>query len=87
VVIVTRERAIAVLSRVTVAPVTGTVRDIASEVPLGSREGLPRPSVANCDNLITVPKGILEPRAVGRLGPPGLRRLDAALRFALGIRG
>lgn len=37
-----------------VAPCTTTVRDLASEVVLGPEEGLPKPCVANLDNLTLV---------------------------------
>jgi hypothetical protein len=33
------------------AEITSTIRQIASEVPLGEEEGLPKACVANCDNL------------------------------------
>jgi mRNA interferase MazF len=81
-VIVTRDRAIPVLGNVTVAVVTGTIRDLPTEVPVGAREGLRRDSVVNCDNLFTVPKSALGRRR-GRLGPEGLARLRAALMIAL----
>ncbi|MDE3035942.1 MAG: type II toxin-antitoxin system PemK/MazF family toxin, partial [Nitrospirota bacterium] len=41
VVILTRDSALAFLGEVTVAPVTGTIRDIPSEVPLGKTDGMP----------------------------------------------
>jgi mRNA interferase MazF len=85
VLVVTRDAVIPFLTKVTVAPVTRTVRGIRSEVPLGSAEGSSE-SVANCDNLETVPKSALEAAPVGRLPPGNVRRLDQALRFALGIR-
>ena len=85
VLIVTRSAAIAVRSRVTVAPVTTRIRAIGTEVPLGRDEGLSRASVAACDDLATIPKMVIDPRRVGSLGPQRLVELDAALRFALGI--
>ena len=45
-----------------------------------------RASVINVDNLLTVPKVLLEPDPIGRLGEIPRRRLDAALRWALDIR-
>lgn len=73
-------------SKVTVAPVTRTVRGIASEVPLGVREGLRWRCVANVDDLLTVPRAILDAEPAGRLGPDGHRQLDQALVYALEIR-
>lgn len=86
VLIVTRTAAIAVRNAVTVAPVTRTVRDIPSEVPLGRDHGLKARSVANCDSLQTIPKHAIRKRRIGRLTTDELPLLDRALRFALGIR-
>ncbi len=84
--LLTRSGALAVRTRVTVAPITTRVRGIASEVVLGRREGLPPRSVASCDNLQTIRKELLDPQPLGRLGPSKLRELDRAIRFALEIR-
>ena len=85
-VLVTRTAALAVRTALTVAPVTRTARDIASEVPLGRGHGLRHRSVANCDSLQTIPKDALRRRPLGRLRTDELPALDRALRFALGIR-
>lgn len=71
---------------VTVAPITRTIRGIASEVPLGRSHGLRAPSVANCDSLQTIPKVSLLAHPLGRLLTDELPVLDRALRFTLGIR-
>jgi mRNA interferase MazF len=76
-----------VRTAVTVAPITRTVRGIASEVPLGRSHGLRAASVANCDSLQTIPRAALRPRVVGTLARAELPALDRALRFGLGIRG
>jgi mRNA interferase MazF len=86
VLIVTRTPAIAVRTSVTVAPITRTVRGIASEVALGRAHGLRAVSVALCDSLQTIPKDALRRRPVGRLSTDELPSLDRALRYALGIR-
>jgi mRNA interferase MazF len=83
-VIVTRDTAIPVLNQVVVALVTGTVRGLPTEVPLGPEHGLARESVVNCDNLFTIPKQALGRRR-GTLGPAETARLDEALRIALGL--
>lgn len=67
-----------------VALVTGTVRGLPTEVPLGAEQGLARESVVNCDNLFTIPKQALGRRR-GTLGPAENARLDEALRIALGL--
>lgn len=84
VVLVTRAEAIARRQFVTVALVTTRQRAIPTEVALGSTEGLPRPCVANCDDLQTVPKSWLLER-IGALGPAKTAEFDDALRFALGL--
>ena len=83
--VLTRNAAIEVLSAVTCAPVTRTIRGIRSEVEVGSPEGLPTTSVINCDNLITVPKSVLHEQPAGRLSRTKRAELDQALRFALDI--
>jgi len=83
-VIVTREAAIPVLATVTAALVTSRVRGLPTEVALAENQGLPRTSVVNCDNLVTVPKPMLG-RRYGTLGPEQIFALDDALRIALGL--
>lgn len=50
VVVLTRARVASSLTRVLVAPVTTTVRDMPQEVSLGQAEGVADGSVANLDN-------------------------------------
>lgn len=82
VLIVTRSDAIPVLSRVTVAPVTRTVRSIPTEIPLGSDEGLATPCAASIDNLQPIARALLTERA-GMLDPTRRPEICRALR-ALG---
>lgn len=84
IVVVTRDRAIPVLANVTVAAVTGTVRGLPTEVPVGVEHGLTRDCVVNCDTLFTVPKRFLGPLR-GELDPASRDRLRTALRIALDI--
>jgi mRNA interferase MazF len=86
VLLVTRSAAIAVRSAITVAPITRTIRDLPSEIPLDRRHGLREGSVASCDSLQTIPKTSLSRRRLGELPVDELPALDRALRFALGIR-
>lgn len=72
VLVVTRSAAIPVLNRILVAPVTRTIRDIPTEVRLGSEDGLPEPCVASFDNLQPVPKSYL----TARLGSIWHRRYE-----------
>ncbi|MGH8909317.1 MAG: type II toxin-antitoxin system PemK/MazF family toxin [Egibacteraceae bacterium] len=68
VLVVSRDEANRVMRRVMVAPVTRTLRVAPSQLPLGRGEGLPVESVANFDDLASVPKALLV-RRVGALGP------------------
>lgn len=84
--VLTRDAAIDVLTTVTCAPVTRTIRGIRSEVEVGPEEGLPVASAINVDTLLSVPKDLLDDEPVGTLDLHGRARLDAALRYALDIR-
>ncbi len=85
VLIVSRNAAIEVLSGIVVAPITRTIRDIASEVHLGKKDGLPEACVASCDNVLTVPKYVFDASPIGEIGVVKIPELDRALRFALEI--
>lgn len=76
--VVTRTEAAAVLTSVVVAPVTTTVREIPTEVPLGVDEGLPLPCAASFDNLRPLRRSLLVER-VGRLSAARRRELCRAL--------
>ena len=83
-VVLTRDEAIPVLARVTVAVITSSVRGHPGEVPLGSEHGLDLDSVANCDDIVTIGKALLSRRR-GSLNVSDIVRLDTALCVALGI--
>jgi len=68
VLVISRNEANLVMRRVTVAPVTRTIRSAPSQLPLGRDEGLPAESVANFDDLSSIPKAMLV-RRLGHLGP------------------
>ncbi|MFI5045883.1 MAG: type II toxin-antitoxin system PemK/MazF family toxin [Acidimicrobiia bacterium] len=84
--VLTRDAAIEVLTALTCAPITRTIRGIRSEVEVGPPEGLPETSVISCDNLITLPVADLDPDPMGRLGLDARVRLDQALRYSLDIQ-
>jgi mRNA interferase MazF len=83
--VLTRDAALTVLTAVTCAPITRTIRGIRSEVEIGLEQGLPEACVITCDNLITVPRSHLDPDPVGRLDEIKRAALDGALRYALDI--
>ena len=78
VLIVSRNDVIPVLNNVVVAPVTSTIRDIPTCIPVGTDEGIDHDSVATFDNLAAVPKSVLT-RRLGELGVGGRRRICDAL--------
>ena len=84
VVIVSRDDVSGRRDRVTLASVTTALRDAPTHVALDHRDGLPRVSTINCDELYTVPKNQLI-RRIGRLSEPKIEALDQALEFALGL--
>ena len=73
------------LTSVTCAPITRTIRGIRSEVELGPEHGLPERCAINCDSVITIPFGDLDDEPVGHLDEVARARLDQALRYALDI--
>lgn len=85
VVILTRDSVLPTIGNVVVCIVTRTVRGLRSEVRLGKREGLVVSSVANLDNLLTVPKARLQ-RQMGALTKERIAELDDAISYALGMK-
>jgi mRNA interferase MazF len=79
VLIVSRDSAIPVLNNIVVAPVTSTIRTIATCVAVGRDEGIDHDSVASFDNLAAVPKSMLTTR-LGSLRPGGHKRMCDALQ-------
>jgi mRNA interferase MazF len=59
VLVLTRELVRPHLSRVTVAPITSTIRGLSTEVSVGPPNGLDAEGVISCDNIVTVPKAAL----------------------------
>jgi len=59
VLVLTRELVRPHLTRVTVAPIAGTVRGLSTEVPVGVRNGLEKDSVVSVDNIVTIPVSAL----------------------------
>ena len=84
VVILTRDSVLEYLGEVTVAPITGTVRDIPSDVFLSKDDGMLRDCAVNCDHLQTVSKGKIG-ALVASLPPEKMVAVGRATRFALAI--
>ena len=79
--IMTREAARAAMTKVTVAPVTTTIKGLSSEVPMGPDNGLDHDCVVALDNVITVPVNVLG-RTVGYLSAEQEAQLARAVVLA-----
>ena len=86
VVVLTRESALRFLTRVTIAPITTTVRDIPTEVVLTEDDGMKTRCVVNLDNVTTIHRDRVG-RRVGVLASHRMREICAALAFAVGCEG
>jgi mRNA interferase MazF len=84
VLILTREVVRRHLTRVTVAPITSTIRGLSTEVPVGPANGLDRASVVSCDNIVTVPVSALG-RQLGFLMAEQETALTEAIRSAFDL--
>lgn len=69
---------------VTVAPLTGTIRSIPSEVKLGKQEGLKKDCVASLDDIQTIRKARLLERLTA-LPEEKMSQVAEAVRFALDL--
>ena len=85
VLLLSRDKAIQVRDHVTVAQITTTIRNIPVEVPLGTKEGLPKKCVANLDVINTIPKQFLRER-ITSLSPEKIAETKGAVSFAFGMK-
>jgi len=81
-VVLTRDRVLPLLSSVTVAPVTRTVRGIPSEVVLDSADGMRDRCAVSLDNIETISKSDLH-RRITTLSADRLEDICEALKYAL----
>jgi mRNA interferase MazF len=86
VLVLTRSSALGYLSRVTVAPITSAIRDVPSEVVLGTDDGMKQPCAVNLHHVVTVARDAIG-RRVSRLDESRMREVCSALAFALGCDG
>lgn len=86
VLVLTRQDMIRRLSTVMVAPLTSTIRGVASEVVIGTEVGLKQPSAINLHHVATVPSVGLR-HYVGTVPEDVMVRVRDALLFALGFAG
>lgn len=80
--VVSRDAANRVMSRVLVAPVTTRIRGVPSELILDEDAGLPRESAASFDNMQPFPKVMLV-RRIGSIPPDRRHELCAAAAATL----
>ncbi len=80
VVILTRELVRPHLTRVTIAPITGTIRGLS----MGVENGLRQNSVVSCDNITTIPTDVVG-RHIGYLLPHQELSLLQAIRAAFDL--
>ncbi len=83
VVLLTRDTAIDYLSRVTIAPITSSIRGVPSEIVLDERDGMKAVCAVNLHNVVTVPRDHIG-KWVGQLSEERMKQLCSALRFSLG---
>ncbi len=84
VLILTRNSILEYLGEVTVAPITSTIRDIPSEVPLLKKDGMPKDCAINFDHIQTVSKGKIG-SLITTISSDKMKRVRAAIQFALNL--
>lgn len=83
VIVVTRDPMGRLLHAVLAAPITSTVRELSTEVPVGPADGVRQASVANLDNVQLVTRSRLI-RRVGRARESTMAAACSALAIAAG---
>ncbi len=84
VLLLSRDAAFEKRASVTVAPITRTIRRIPVEVPLAQADGMPVPCIVNADDIITIPKAMLQER-ITVLSEEKMRQVARAIAFALDL--
>ncbi|WP_019285710.1 MULTISPECIES: type II toxin-antitoxin system PemK/MazF family toxin [Arsenicicoccus] len=81
VLVLTREAARGAMTKVTVAPITSTVKGLSSEVPVGRANGLDHAGAVSLDNVVTIPASLLG-RTLGFLTDDQEHQLARAIVLA-----
>jgi mRNA interferase MazF len=84
VLVLTRELVRPHLTRVTVAPITGTVRGLSTEVQVGARNGLDMDFIVSVDSIVTIPVAALG-RQIGFFLPDQEDSLTTAIHHAFDL--
>ena len=66
------------------APITGTIRGLSTEVPVGVRNGLEKDSAVSVDNIVTIPVAALG-RQIGFFLPDQEELLTTAIQHAFDL--
>ena len=82
--VLTREAARSAMTKVTVAPITTTIRGLSSEVLVGPNNGLDHDCVIALDNVLSVPVNLLG-RTVGYLNAEQEAQLARAVVLAFDL--
>ena len=65
--------------------ITRTLWHIPVEVTLDERDGMPTACVVNCDNLLTIPKSLLQSH-ICTLTTGKMQTVEQAIKFALALK-
>jgi mRNA interferase MazF len=71
---------------VTVAPITSTIRGVASEVRLDVDDGMKAPCVVNLHNIVTVSQTGIG-RRLAKLSEEKMRHVCNSIAYSLGCEG
>ena len=84
VVILTRNSAINYLGKITIAPITSTIRSIPTEVVLDEKDGMKNICAVNLDHIQTVSKSRIG-AFITKLSASRMLQINSAIAFALKI--
>lgn len=83
--ILSRDVSIEMRNSVTVAEITRTIRNIPVEAELDESDGMPGHCCVNLDNILTIPKDLMESR-ITTLSPDKMREVGQKIIYALDLR-
>lgn len=84
VLLLTRDSIINYLNEVTIAPITGIIREIPTEVYLSEKDGIPKECVINFDHIQTVSKDKIG-GLITKLDSKKMDEVKKSILFALGF--
>ena len=84
--LLSRDAAYPVRTSITVGVITRTIRGIPVEVPLDEGDGMPAKCVVNLDDILTVPKPVLQ-SPLTTLSRERMTEVNRAVIYALDLRG